>query len=358
MRLIYSAGKQAIKCRIIMWLLLASAMGSITYGWYLFQSSGMNCGAMTLEALPDRLIWALGVSTLGIACAVGIWYFGRIYIAQILVDEGHQNLEIQTLSFLGFHRFITPVEQVGADKYHPGQLDIANGQSTDAPWCSVRIAGRRLPLLLDAQGMSNDVKLLRELLHKEDLTVNYKPWSNGSNEASSPKITRGNAVFCVAAFVALSMTMAGMGTLATKRWLQGRGRDHREFVLMEGNVAKFSFQKGESPKMIFSLSGIPGRFWTQAISTSEATATWKGRPVKVRFYVAPDSRAKPIDGDATRAFGLWVNQQMIRSLDDDVNSDGFALSMMPWLAVLGFAFAVGMLVIATSIYGSYRRSNT
>jgi hypothetical protein len=178
MELIYSAGKQAIKGRFVMWFVIGFAVAIIYFGLHLFRTYGTNpADGGILAPLSVRLGWALAASGFGIACALGILIWARIYIASIEIDEARQNLLICTLNLIGFKRQTVPISQVRIGNFYSGKMSSFRGQSVDAPWYTVRIEGRKLPLILDAQGHTFDGKLLREVLGKTDLAVDYRPFS-------------------------------------------------------------------------------------------------------------------------------------------------------------------------------------
>lgn len=173
MELIYSSGKQTKKCRFLMWFLIGFGLASLYFGFYLFRTYGTNpADGGILAPLSVRLGWAIAASGFGIACALGMLILARIYISSIEIDEAHQNLLICTLSLIGFRRQTVPVSQVRVGNFYRGKIG-----TVDAPWYTVRIEGQNLPLILDAQGHAFNGKLLREVLGKTDLAVDYSPFS-------------------------------------------------------------------------------------------------------------------------------------------------------------------------------------
>jgi len=80
----------------------------------------------------------------------------------------------------------------------------------------------------------------------------------------------------------------------------GRGRDDYATII--------SLQEGS-------------RFWTHAITKETVEAILKEKGVEVRFYVDPYSTAVPMDGDAVKAYGLWINGREIQSPDESISRD-------------------------------------
>jgi hypothetical protein len=165
---LFRAGRQLTKVRAVMLLSLACAALSIWWGIDLAQTYGLNPGdGGVLRPLSQRLLVGTIVAGLGVAFAVGMWMYGRCYAARIDFDEDTRQLQLHTVHFLGTGRQIVDVGDVGKSRWHHGQLQLRI--SVNAPWVSVRMAGRRLPLLIDAQGEVLDRRLMKQ----------YFGWSGG-----------------------------------------------------------------------------------------------------------------------------------------------------------------------------------
>jgi len=163
-----------------MWFLIGCAAASVYFGFHLFRTYGTNpADGGVLASLSVRLCWAFALSALGIACALGMLVFARIYISRIEIDEARQNLLIYTLNLIGFKRQSVPVSQVRVGNFYGGRMVTGIAPTVDAPWYTVRIKGRKLPLILDGQGHTLDGKLLREVLGKNDLEVDRRPFWEG-----------------------------------------------------------------------------------------------------------------------------------------------------------------------------------
>jgi hypothetical protein len=154
---IYKAGNQARKVRFAMLLSLACALGGSWWGLALLR---------TPAATPaeDGTLWGPVVAGLGIAFAVGMWLYGRLYVRDISFDPGLQMLHIRTLGMFGAQRLDFPPSDVVRSTYFDGRLDNPVGVSVDAPWFNIWVRGQRWPLILDAQGVFPDPQLSRRLL--------------------------------------------------------------------------------------------------------------------------------------------------------------------------------------------------
>jgi hypothetical protein len=166
---LYRAGRQLTKVRAIMLLSLACAALSTWWGVDLAQTYGLNPGdGAVLRPLTERLLAGAIVAGLGVTFAVGMWVYGRCYLARIDFAPETGQLHLHTVRFLGTGRQVIDVGGVGTSRWHDGQLQLHI--SVNAPWVSVRMAGRRLPLLIDAQGDVLDRRLMKK----------YFGWSGGT----------------------------------------------------------------------------------------------------------------------------------------------------------------------------------
>jgi hypothetical protein len=135
-----------------MLLSLACFGGAVYWGIDLARTYGVNPGdGGELRPLWQRLAVALVVVFLGGLFAAGMWLYGRIYAARIDLDPEANKLHLYTVRFLGSRRHVIDLADVGGAKHHAGRL-FTGRQAVNAPWRSVRLAGWRLPLIIDAQG--------------------------------------------------------------------------------------------------------------------------------------------------------------------------------------------------------------
>ena len=169
---IYRAGFQLWKVRAVILLVLAFAGGACWYGWDTFSSYGLRpvdgYGGQ-LAPFGTRLAFGGFLALFGLVCAVGILLYGRLYAGRILYDEAANLLRIRTveLVFGGRELAVSPAAVEGAD-WIEGRSDNAagfgGGVSVDAPWYKLHLKGRRLPVIVDAQGHFPDRALAARLL--------------------------------------------------------------------------------------------------------------------------------------------------------------------------------------------------
>jgi len=162
---IYAAGTQLIKVRAMMIFSLVCALAAIWWGWDLFQTQGLRpADGGVLAPFGTRLAWGGSVAGLGIAFAAAMWVYGRLYVSALRFDETAHALHFRTVGFVGGSDLVCSEPDILGSTYQPGQTLNTDGVSVDAPWIKVAIKGKRLPLILDAQGEFSDIPLARRLL--------------------------------------------------------------------------------------------------------------------------------------------------------------------------------------------------
>ena len=148
---LFHAGQQLTKVRGVMLFSLVCATASLWAGIHLAQTYGSNpADGGELAPVVIRLAWGIGVASLGFIFAAGMWLYGRCYVAKMELDEQRGELHIYTVAFFGSAKRVFPVSDIRGSRYHGGKLYLA--PLVNAPWRSVRLAGGRLPLVLDERG--------------------------------------------------------------------------------------------------------------------------------------------------------------------------------------------------------------
>jgi TMEM70/TMEM186/TMEM223 protein family len=168
---VYRAGWQLVKVRALMALSLAVLALCLWWGLDLARTYGLSPGdGGVLALLPQRLAWGGLVALFGVAIAAGMGLYGRRYVARIGFDPDRRQIHLDTAGFFGTNRHVTDLADLGSVRAHRdvnrGDLGEFVGHPTptvNAPWMSVRIAGWRLPLIIDQQGEVLDRKLLRTM---------------------------------------------------------------------------------------------------------------------------------------------------------------------------------------------------
>lgn len=152
MERIYSAGWQGRKVRFVAWVVVGALALALWGGWKIAHGYGLSPGdGGVLKPLPVRLAWGGSVAALGLLFAAGMWIYGRCYVADASIDETRGVLDITLIGLLLRSRMEVPVGDVEGSTYHAGRSHTGDF-TIDAPWVSVRLRGRRLPLIIDGQG--------------------------------------------------------------------------------------------------------------------------------------------------------------------------------------------------------------
>ena len=156
MRKLFHAGRQLIKVRGVMFLSLGCAVGCVWAGIDIAQSYGLNpADGGVLAPLSVRLAWGIGGALLGIIFLVGMWIYGKCYVARIEFDEQNKALHIYTVSFFGSEKHEINASKVLSSQYHEGELNL--------DWWTVWIKGRRLPFIVDEQGVFLEENIMNKL---------------------------------------------------------------------------------------------------------------------------------------------------------------------------------------------------
>lgn len=151
MERIYSAGRQGWKVRLVQWIALVCGPAAVWAGGEIVRTYGLHPSeGGQLAPLPLRLALGGFVAALGLSFLAGMWIYGRCYVMEAAVDETRGVLGI-TLAGLPIRTWMeVPLHAVEASAWHAGQFQ--GRISVNAPWTSVRLRGRRLPLIVDQQG--------------------------------------------------------------------------------------------------------------------------------------------------------------------------------------------------------------
>ena len=121
---------------------------------------------------------------------------------------------------------------------------------------------------------------------------------------------------------------------------------------VRGHLSTYDFHqtgrgKGDYTTIITLQEGP--RFWTHAIDRENAEAVLRERGLEVRYYFDPHSVNVPMDGDAIKAYGLWIEGNEIQSVDEGLRADKIATYV--YSPAIGIFGVVAALLI-------YRRNKT
>jgi hypothetical protein len=130
-------------------------------------------------------------------------------------------------------------------------------------------------------------------------------------------------------------------TIIFLSWLKGPP-NAEELVPVEGPLLAYSGYRTNSRNgsflVLFRLGGHPGRFWNDAVKNGSAGLLNGHTGEVVRVMYDPHAHLSPIDGDAVKSYGLWINGVELASAEDAVNTDHvLAHVVLPALGLLSAA---------------------
>lgn len=164
MRTIFTAGRQLWKVWFVVLVSLACGGALVWLGGYLFTSLGLHpTEGGVLRPLPIRLLWGGVSAAAGGAVIAGILAYLQCYVARIEADEPGGGFRI-TVAGVGPALAVRPDDV--ALGYDDG-ISNAGGIGVNAPWYSLRLRGRRLPLIIDLQGEFLDEHAVDRLMEGE-----------------------------------------------------------------------------------------------------------------------------------------------------------------------------------------------
>ena len=163
MRTIFDAGPQ----RKMVWFATLVTLGTggalIWLGEWLIRTYGLNAAeGGVLKPLGQRILLGGSFAAAGAACIIGILVYLRCYVSRIEADDAGDAFRVTVLWPFGRGQ-----RMVGPDDVARASYDDGIFMNVEAPWHSLRLHGRRLPLIIDDQGSLLDEHALDRLLYGE-----------------------------------------------------------------------------------------------------------------------------------------------------------------------------------------------
>lgn len=152
-RVIFRAGRQGTKVRAVLWGAVLLAILALWGGWGTANHMTLpEADGGGLAPPVQRIGWGVAIALLGVLPAVGMVVYGRCYVLRLVWRGGAETVRVETLRPFGrAWRDIHGDQVTGLTRYE-GTLHVPRGHHVDAPWVSLRVAGRRLPFVVDLQG--------------------------------------------------------------------------------------------------------------------------------------------------------------------------------------------------------------
>jgi hypothetical protein len=156
---ILRAGRQGVRVRAVQALVLLVLSPVALWGasQLILDPAASVAGAAEAVAWPVRYGTAAFLMAIGIGGALGMVAHGRSHVVRAVWDPAAGHCRLTLAGFGAGARVTVPAAAGPRSQGHEGRTR-ARGLTVHAPWFGIRIAGRRLPLVLDAQG---------EFLHPE-----------------------------------------------------------------------------------------------------------------------------------------------------------------------------------------------
>lgn len=138
-------------------LVLGCGVGLVAMGWYGLTSYGLDpFEGGVLAPLSERLVMGAMLLPPGLAtCALVIGY-PFCYVTRIESNQARDEFRVRVLTG---QELAVRLEDVVTAEFKPGRF-----QHVNAPWHSLRLRGRRLPLIVDIQGEVLDREAANRLL--------------------------------------------------------------------------------------------------------------------------------------------------------------------------------------------------
>lgn len=145
---------QATKVRWITWAFAIWAVGWLYWAWTMAETYGLSPGdGGVLRPLPQRLGLATLFATIGVLPLAGMVLYASLYLRRIEREGDAVIVTVLGLFASAQHRY--RVSDFERATKHEGRLELRS--SVHAPWLTLRVAGRRLPYIVDVQAERVDV---------------------------------------------------------------------------------------------------------------------------------------------------------------------------------------------------------
>jgi hypothetical protein len=168
---IYRAGRQLTKLRIISPLCLLCGAGLLWVGWAALHTYGIHPSeGGVLAPFYLRLLLGGFLGALGAFILLGfVAYMQFCYVSRVEVLEGEDRVRIVVAGIVAPWAFEVSAQDLRPVSYHPG---IYTGRiSGAAPYLTVHLQNRRLPLIVDLQGEVADGDRLGRLFALPQLSA-------------------------------------------------------------------------------------------------------------------------------------------------------------------------------------------
>jgi hypothetical protein len=143
---LYDAGWQGRKVRMVIW-------GTFLFAGVMFSLALLDPKVPPppeIETPAQRMIAKGFAALVGFASVIGILVYGRCYVQRIEQAEDG-SLTLRLTGALGSPKLRLTRDSIEGTRYRRGRF-TGGDIHVNAPWTSLRVIGRRLPLIVDEQG--------------------------------------------------------------------------------------------------------------------------------------------------------------------------------------------------------------
>jgi hypothetical protein len=154
--IVFEAGRQAKKVRAL-WIgtTLVTLAASLLTVVLLFDSLGAPDPAVARARVGIAFFFVVLTG----AITGGLAVYGRCYVTRLVLEKDRVSMTVRTLGMLHDRSERLPLYLIEGTGSHDGERG-----RVDAPWWTIRLEHRMLPLIIDAQGDVRDLPGLLTVL--------------------------------------------------------------------------------------------------------------------------------------------------------------------------------------------------
>ena len=161
MQVIFESHWQALKVRIITGATALWCAGWLYWAYDMSQTFGLSPGdGGVLRPAGERWALAAFLALIGIAPLAGMAVYARLYVTRLCRDG--QQVVVTIIGLVRPRTFSVPLAAVAKATSHQGRTPFYSRITVNAPWITLRIAGR--PYILDQQAERLDNGALQRLI--------------------------------------------------------------------------------------------------------------------------------------------------------------------------------------------------
>lgn len=165
LRVTFSAGARILRVRLLMWgSLLIWGLGGLWMAYLTYDHMSLPADqGGGIAPHGERLAWGITIALLALAFPLGMHVFGRCYVSRIVADKSRTLNYYETIGWLRPTRWTLTEDVQGEVVHHAGHtrgfydpVSGLAGMEVRAPYRSVHSSRRRLPFIVDDQGIDFD----------------------------------------------------------------------------------------------------------------------------------------------------------------------------------------------------------